>query len=146
MQFLNCNTSSGSGLGNNEKTPFETVGTKDMGKSKTTEILEKTDIHIKTPLEIGEIKEELNHNDTPIMTDVWQVYGRNMEGIKHEKIPLENLMVESKKHNKPPTEIKGAKEKAGSMEQKALIPQIGDGIKSTWAVKKSVPFLVPGLA
>ena len=137
--------------------------------------MELKEPNIKTPLEIQELKEkavsgEHNHNDTPIeMTDVWQVYGRymaesktpfeveemknvaeNKEGNKKVTFRIEETkeMVESKEQNNgmPPSEIKEEEEIAESMEQKALVPQKWEGIKTTWAVKKSVPFLVPGLA
>ena len=96
---------------------------------------------------------EQSHNYAPIeMTDVWEVYGRQMEkGKQEEKTSLDRenrkksavvkeggkkvtFMVEEKKEgtNSPSS---GNNKATGRREEKA-----------SWAMKKSVPLLVPGLA
>ena len=101
----------------------------------------------------NEEKVEQSHNYAPIeMTDVWEVYGRQMEmGKKEEKTSLDRenrkkfadvkeggkkvtFMVEEKKEgtNSPSS---GNNKATGRREEKA-----------SWAMKKSVPLLVPGLA
>ena len=96
---------------------------------------------------------EQSHNYAPIeMTDVWEVYGRQMEmGKKEEKTSLD------RENRKKSADVKeGGKKVTFMVEEKkegTNLPSSGNNKgtgrreeKAPWAMKKSVPLLVPGLA
>ena len=96
---------------------------------------------------------EQSHNYAPIeMTDVWEVYGRQMEqGKQKDKTPLDRenrkKFADVKEGGKKVTFM--VEEKKEGANSKSSENNKGTGRredKAPWAMKKSVPFLVPGLA
>ena len=147
----------------NRKTPLDIEVEKIKDRSdedtptKIEDVKESREPGTETAFDFEEYKEEVGDDDTLIMTDVWQVYGRHMEeeSKRRNKTSLEFEEVEfteKKDGNKNVTFMLGETEDmANNNEQKSKPPnetdrQNWEGGKSTWAVKKSVPFMVPGLA